>query len=369
MNRIKSFPAIVLLVLFCQACNKQKAPEIKVLELRNNRLVVSFDLNGGALIDMRLSGFDINPFDWRIPLEKMPENNRNGAPFQGHFLCSGRWGKPTVGERKAGIPHNGEFANIRWSCVQTDSLSASMEAIASIEQWKINREIHLSSHSSIIKVTEAITNLLPSARYYTLVQHATLGGDFLTENSVLDSNADKGFNQSLITRSDREKYIYKFPAAYMDTLKTEIDLRSSSVNSGYVSTHIIRDSIGWITVASPDKGFLVGYIWETKDYPWIHIWHDIAEGKPKAKGIEFGTTGLGDTFGSEENLLFSFKENRNLWIVDALSRIQKEYYVFMLPLPTDFYKIDKINISNKDISIGFLTKNGITLYENLQVPE
>lgn len=155
----------------------------------------------------------------------------------------------------------------------------------------------------------------------------------------------------------------------MDTLKTTIDLRLSSIDTGYVSTHVFRDSIGWVTAASPDKGLLVGYLWKTKDYPWIHIWHDIADNKPKAKGIEFGTTGLGDTFGLEDNLLFTFEGNRNLQMVDALSPIEKAYYLFMLPLPSDFQEIEKIEMVNENISICLMTENGAILNENFILPE
>jgi hypothetical protein len=68
---------------------------------------LSINLFGGALVDFRLSEQSLNPYAWRLSTDEIPPNNRNGAPFQGHFLCLGRWGAPTAGEIRAGVPHNG----------------------------------------------------------------------------------------------------------------------------------------------------------------------------------------------------------------------------------------------------------------------
>ena len=78
---------------------------------------LSMDLLGGAFIDFRLSKQSDNPYSWYLPTNEMPENNRQGARFQGHFMCLGRWGAPTNGEMKAHIPHNGEAGNKLWKLI------------------------------------------------------------------------------------------------------------------------------------------------------------------------------------------------------------------------------------------------------------
>lgn len=62
---------------------------------------LSMDLLGGAFIDFRLSKQSDNPYSWYLPTNEMPENNRQGARFQGHFMCLGRWGASYNGEMKA----------------------------------------------------------------------------------------------------------------------------------------------------------------------------------------------------------------------------------------------------------------------------
>src|SRR3546814_11782552 len=75
----------------------------------------SVALNGGAVRDFHLkNGTSLNPLSFVMEPEDMPLNNRNGAPYQGHFLCLGRWGEPSDGERKAGVPNHGQAANLLW---------------------------------------------------------------------------------------------------------------------------------------------------------------------------------------------------------------------------------------------------------------
>ena len=47
-----------------------------------------------------------------------------------------------------------------------------------------------------------------------------------------------------------------------------------------------------MTACNPGKGLLIGYIWDVADYPWIRHWRHIEDGKPLARGLEFGTTPL-----------------------------------------------------------------------------
>ena len=58
------------------------------------------------------------------------------------------------------------------------------------------------------------------------------------------------------------------------------------------SPYVIDGDIGWVTAANAAKGLLIGYVWKTAEYPWLNMWRRVEDGRPLARGLEFGTTGL-----------------------------------------------------------------------------
>jgi len=192
-----------LLLLAIGSCNtpvKKSSPEVQtnldtLLVLRNDSVTLSISRLGGAIVGFSFNDQQLNPLDWKILPKDMPENNRMGAPFQGHFLCIGRWGSPTEGEKQAGIPHNGEPANNWWKSNQdTISGAVTIETEAPLEHWKVKRNINLSASQACFEVQETITNQLNTGRFTAIVQHASLGGVFLNESVIVNSNAGAGFN-------------------------------------------------------------------------------------------------------------------------------------------------------------------------------
>lgn len=357
---------ILLLILWsCSTPVKKSALEMQsnqdtLIVLRNDSVTLSISRLGGAIVGFSFNNKQLNPLGWKVLPNDMPENNKKGSPFQGQFLCVGRWGAPTSGEMAAGIPHNGEPSNIWW---KKDSLLLpgilKMSVHAPLEQWQVNRQIKLYQNQACFDVEETLTNLQNSGRFTAIVQHATLGGTFLDKNTIISSNASAGFNQSLIQQS-LTKYEYLWPDGFADSLKNRLDLRSSNQQNSYVTTHIIDGKAGWATAATPSQNLLIGYVWKTADYPWMHIWHGFKGGKLWAKGIEFGTTGLGDTFLPEKRAAITFHDRNNNLFVDAKSSVTKRYTCFLIRIPEDFIKTNSIvSIGNK-IEVTYQTaKNTI----------
>ncbi|MEJ0105573.1 MAG: hypothetical protein WDO19_24765 [Bacteroidota bacterium] len=79
---------------------------------------------------------------------KCPSNNRAGAPYQGHFLCLGRWGEPSPGEINKGIPDHGEIANIQWQIIKEQRLELMMETSARLEGLHIERQVRMEKSSA-----------------------------------------------------------------------------------------------------------------------------------------------------------------------------------------------------------------------------
>src|SRR5215471_14870033 len=153
--------------------------------LENNYCLLVVDDFGGAITDFHLKeDTQINPLSFAFTKEQMPENNKNGASYQGHFLCLGRWGLPSEGEIKAGIPNHGEPANIYWETIVKNNNELHMQTTAKLEGLHIERSIQLDKSNAVFRVEEIITNINPLGRLFNIVQHPTLAAPFLNASTI-----------------------------------------------------------------------------------------------------------------------------------------------------------------------------------------
>jgi hypothetical protein len=331
---------------------QKEQKEDRLLTLENEEVQLSVAQNGGAYVDFRFKDQDLNPFTWGLSQEEMPENNQGGAVFQGHFLCIGRWGSPSEGEIEAGVPHNGEPANSLWEIRDQNPGSLELQVEAPMDGLSVKRKIKLLDGEAAFQVTEEVKNNLHIGRIYNIVQHATIGPPFLQFSTIINSNAGRGFMQSL-SYPDPERFSFSWPEGYADSLKTTVDLRSSAVETNYVATHVFgkEEEYGWITAATPNKGLLLGYIWKVSDYPWLNVWHHMNEGKPLAKGLEFGTTGIGRSYEELLSANTKFQGHNSFEYIDAGERITKSFTAFLLQIPKDFTQVDQISIRDNQLVI------------------
>lgn len=332
--------------------------------LTNDTSKVVFSLFGGALVSFQHKTNTLNPFNWKMPEAEMPENNRNGAVFQGQYLSIGRWGNPTPGEIKLGMPMNGEASNNWWKQEQVKNpRELRMNCEAPLDGFGIKREVKLSPTDALIKVSETITNELSICRPLVFVQNIPFATPFLSSKMLIHSNATSGFNQVLAQRSITA-HEYHWPMAYVDTLKiAPTDITRSIAQVSYVSSHIFPDSLGWVTVANPSLRMLVGYAWKTTDYPWLHIENTVTIGKNWTKGISFGNTGLNDKFSVSDRMATSFHKVKNVEMIDAKSSIRKTYYCFLLAIPTGFVQTLDIKVTNDVLKVRVSTASGIREYK------
>jgi hypothetical protein len=104
--------------------------------------------------------------------------------------------------------------------------------------------------------------------------------------------------------------------------------------NGYRPTAVLRYRFGWTTATSPNTGLLIGYIWRTADYCWFSNWRQAQHGRPSARGMEFGTTGVHQPFealAQQPRVLgrptFDF--------LDAGMKRTRSYFMFLARLPED----------------------------------
>lgn len=337
--------------------------------ISNGEATVSIDLRGGAITDFHLHNGGINPLTFKFSPDNMPENNRSGAYYQGHFICTGRWGPPSTGEKEAGLPDHGQAGNLLWTIQPaTDKKTILMQVDMPLEGLHLNRVITLDDENAVFKMVESITNTNPLGRLHNVVQHPTLAKPFLTNNTVVNCNADSGFNYMLNTHP--QEFASAWPVGIMED-RGAINL--SKLNKAYNSVFsfaVKKDAkFGWITAYSPEYSLLIGYLWKRQDYPWISLWQDFDGEDIRYRGLEFGTTGMHKPYKQilEEGNHKVFGEDSYRYI-DAGEKQIRSYMAFMCKTSGSFTSVENVDFSAGAITIEAVqTKQQINIKTALSI--
>lgn len=319
--------------------------------LENNISSVTVDLFGGAVTNFHLKANPVNPLSFAFSKEQMPENNRNGAPYQGHFLCLGRWGEPSAGEIKAGMPNHGQIANVLWTAEENNLPDLlRMQAVAPLEGLQVERTIVLDKNNPMHAVKEVVKNINPLGRLYNMVQHPTLAKPFLDTDVIVDCNASSGFDQALY--KDAMNNVLQWPQV-KDEQGNSFDFRNTLTNYNAVFSFVVKpnDKYGWITAYSPQHNILLGYMWKRNDYPWIHLWQHFENNQIQYRGIEFGTAGIHQPFHEILNIATNLFGEKTFAYIDAGESVSKNYFSFIYNTEKDFTGVEDITIVNDTIQI------------------
>lgn len=329
------------------------------VRLKNDQAVVRITLAGGGITEFRLTDNRMNPLNWTIEgLEPIVD----GQPFlQGHFLCLDRWGAPSDAEAKRGVPFHGEAPRTRWKVTRPVKLSdaepfAEMQVRLPIAGLSVHRKVVMDRKSSVVLLRESVTNDRKLGRIYNMVQHPSIAPPFLDATTVVDSNATHGFLQ------EAEVPAASGQATRWPQMKINgkwIDLRHlhpvEKGETGHdVSSFVFddRSGHGWVTAVHPGSRLLLGYVWKTRDYPWLNIWRYRRDGKVMARGLEFGTTGLHQPF--QELVARGRILGRPLMsFIDAGKTVTREYLMFLMKVPVDYAGVVRLE----------LTRDAVTLIE------
>lgn len=306
----------------------------KAIRLDNGVLEIAIDLNGGSLRSIRLKDNPINPLAWNEP----PVGNLKPWAM-GHFLCLDRWGPPSDAEGANGMPYHGEATHVEWSpsIVSETPPPPTVAVLAAdlpLAGIKVERRIEISTRHPIFKVSESIQNRNKLGRVLNIVQHPTIAPPFLQASTIVDCNGRRGLAQSDRPPAPTHPATLWPRAPRTDGGEVDISKSDGDANPS-VATYLIEEPFGWITAATPSKGLLIGYLWRTKDYPWVSHWRDGREGKPTARGLEFGTTGLHHPF-TILTKTPSLWGNPTFLYLDANETTTREYWAFLIQIPSDF---------------------------------
>lgn len=320
--------------------------------LDNDLSSLEIDLFGGAITDFHLKQDKINPMSFKFSSSDMTANNKKGAPYQGHFLCLGRWGEPSPGEIKAGIPNHGQFANMLWDMKgETKENEFMMQTISAMEGLRVERSIEIENKSAAYIVNESVTNINPLGRLFNMVQHPTLASPFLDNSTVINCNAQIGFNNVFSTNPAQHSSTW--PYGICEDMST-VDLSRPVKAYNSIFSFVIKknDKNGWISAYSPKFHLILGYVWNRKNYPWINLWQDWSDDQIRYWGIEFGTSGIHKPFDQilADNNSIVFEEN-TFRFIDAGESICCSYISFLHHVNDDLEGIDDIRIENENIVI------------------
>jgi hypothetical protein len=300
--------------------------------LEGDQATVVVDIGGGSIVRFQFNQSPLNPLAW---------NNQGAADearSMAHFLCLDRWGQPSKAEEANGMPFHGEATRVRWNVVREPgragaAIQAEMSATLPLAGLEVRRRMRLASSQALLTVTEEVTNHNKLGRVYNMVQHPTIGPPFLDTTTVVDSNARQGLMQSSPLPNPEQPSVY-WPQALRDGQPVNLRHLTDDPNPNVVS-FTIDDEYGWVTAANASRGLLLGYLWKKSEYPWLNIWRHVQDGKPLARGLEFGTTGLHQPFGVllQKGRIFG----RPIYAyLDAGERVARSYAAFLFAIPSDY---------------------------------
>lgn len=363
---------ISLLIVVATVGSGHKASGEELVQLRGEKLVATVAVNGGAVVGLQLNGSKINPINWEVAGDLETAVEKGAAP-RGQFLCLDRWGAPSAAEGKNGMPFHGEASMRRWKVTQPSKQNdgiwrAEMECDLPLGGLRVNRKLELENHGTVLRITERVTNTRGLGRVYNMVQHPTIAPPFLDEFTLIDSNADLGFSQDSDVPAagpDSSRWPrMKVRGQETDLRRLEVDKGSmavSDVSSFVFSPHV---SAGWVTASNPKQKLLLGYWWNTKEYPWLNIWR-FREGERRlARGLEFGTTGYHQPFPTLVKT-GPILGNPTYDFLDADESHERSYLSFVVVIPEDFLGVETIE---KTMTALQIRERRASLPRTIEVP-
>jgi hypothetical protein len=310
--------------------------------LENGTAQVVVDLGGGSIVSFQFLDQKLNPLGW-APATDQAVNR----PLS-HFLCLDRWGQPSDAELKNGMFFHGEATRVEWKVVNASKSQAELTAFLPMAGLEVRRRIRLADRDAVLSVSETVTNRNKLGRVYNMVQHPTIGPPFLDESTVVDANARRGFMQSSPMPNPEEPPVW-WPQALKDGQPVNMRRLIDDPNPNVVS-YVVDEPQGWATASNASKGLLIGYVWSTDEYPWLNMWRHVENGKPLARGLEFGTTGLHQPFGVlvEKGRIFG----RLIYsYLDAGESHKRSYTAFLAKIPKDYSGVDRVSLRDGNLMI------------------
>lgn len=322
---------------------------------------------GGSLVSVTLADDPerVNPM-W----DSLRADREQGRPERltggiGHFVCVDGFGQPSAAERAAGMAGHGEAHRLEWSTKFAghkggDVVLRQAVALPRVRE-ELRREITLRPGEHVAYVKSRLTSLLDFDRPVNWAEHATIGSPFLERGvTVVDMSASRAMTRPRkeATRNGLQHRLvsgqeFEWPDAPART-GGQLDLRAAPVESHSLdhTGHLMDPQTDWafVTALHPRKRLLLGYLFRSREYPWLQTWEFYPRSGVLARGLEFGTQAFdlprrevvtaGRLFGQ---LLYR-------WL-PARETIEGRYLFFWTRTPEGFLGVDSVKWRDGKLTI------------------
>ena len=327
----------------------------RAARIENAHLQVTLTMEGGHLAEIRDKATGVSPLwapQWPTlePSAFGPQHRdlygrgSDGkllAGILGHNICLDIFGGPSPEEEAAGVTAHGEAAvalyDLDGSC---SALIASV--VLPLAGLAFERRIALDGRG--VQVVERVTNTTAADRPIGWTQHVTLGPPFLQKGVTLFA-ASATRSQVIEGAFGPRDYLragstFDWPMApRVDGGVEDLRRYTAAPTSSAYTAHLMdqtRDQAHFVAY-SPAQQLAFGYIWRTRDFPWLGIWEEnkAREWSPwnrreVTRGMEFGVSPFPETRRAmiDRGSLFGVPTYR--WIA-AGSHLSAEYRAELTP--------------------------------------
>ena len=326
-----------------------------VIVLSNDKIELSVLPFGGAMVKLVLKadGEQLNPMwdSYRGDMEAGKPIRPGGSV--GHFLCVDGFGPVSKEERAAGLSGHGEAHTLPWVMQSSGKKGKVVSLTQAVQLPRVHevytRTLRMADGENIVYVNGTLLSLLDFDRPINWAEHATIGSPFLEPGvTVVDISANRAMTRphENPNRGHRLPSGKEFTWPIVTTLDgKQADLRAAPnpPNSLDHTTHRLDPGreYAFVTALHPKKRLLLGYLFPTKQYPWLQIWEHYPPEGLMARGLEFGS----QAFDQPRRTVITgnkiFDQFLYRWL-PARSTIEGNFLMFWTRTPEGFEGVDDI---------------------------
>jgi len=336
--------------------------------LQSDVLRLQILTTGGPFVDFTLRDDPEQSSPLWAPLRAAAEAGREvkAGGFIGHFICVDGFGPASPEERDAGMLMHGEAYALPWTTTARTKEAGVTSLTQEVELPQVHerysRTVKMVDGENVVYVDGDLTNEMAIDRPASWAEHATVGSPFLERGvTVVDMSKNRAMTRPYdpdARGSQRRTLVpgeeFEWPIA--PTMQGEkIDLRaapaeaqSSLDHTGHLMTP--NGDKAWVTALNPNKRLLIGYIYNTAEFPWMQIWQSYPAEGMMSRGLEFGTQPF--DVPRREVLVEGKQWDTPLFrILPAKGTISASFLMFLTRTPEGFTGVSDVKLENGKITI------------------